>query len=110
MSSLAEVLEFNYPDVEGIRTDGAVITAWPSEAGPEPTAAQITQMTTDFAAIEAAREIRRQVAKSDSLTVEALEKMVAVLVSKGVIQVADLGAEIVDAVNARRALRGDSPL
>ncbi len=53
MSSLAEVLAWRFPGVEGIRTDGSKITGWPAGQGAQPAQSAIDQFTIDFQAVEA---------------------------------------------------------
>jgi len=68
MSSLGEVLEFMFPGVEGIETDGSVITAWPSVGPAQPAQAALDQGFIDFAAakpdIEAGRAADAKIHKT----------------------------------------------
>lgn len=68
MNSLAEVLEFMFPGLEGILTDGNAITSWPPGGPSQPAQVQIDQGFIDFAAakpgIVAGREADMKILKA----------------------------------------------
>ena len=68
MINISGVLEFMFPGLEGIRTDGTKITAWPSGAPIQPSQAEIDQGFIDYATakpdIDAGKEADLKILKA----------------------------------------------
>ena len=73
MSSLAQVLEWKFPNTEGISTGENVATGkmkifdWPLTLGPEPTQAQIIQWTLEFDSLPTPLTLAEEVVAAKTL-------------------------------------------
>jgi len=98
---------FNYQP--GISMRGSEIVKWPVALGPKPTLEQITEWKVEYDAWKAAQDKQEQIDLTNKGLARWVEHLTVRLVTKGVLQKSDIPPNVIDTINARRAIRGQFP-
>lgn len=103
---LGGVLGWKFQHAPGIETRNGRLTRWPAALGPRPTAEQIDAWTQEYRAWREQEDAERACDLPPEETARLLEELIVVLIEERVIPRGKVPVKLLDAMNARRRLRG----
>lgn len=108
--SLGLVLGWKHPGVQGITTRDGKITEWPSQLGSVPDQATIDTWRAEYNAAGDNPTKQAKIDRTNEIMARWVEQLTVTLHSKAILLTADIPKPVRDAIDARRALRGDPPI
>jgi len=107
---LGAVLDYKYPSVQGITVVDDQITEWPTALGSLPTQAQIDTWRTEYLAAKVETDKQARIDKTNDAMARWVEQLTVVLWQKGTLVTGDIPLVVRNAINARRAERGQAAI
>ena len=96
------------PNLTWNEVDGWVL--WDDAIGPKPTPEDIEAWTPAYEAWKAEQERSKRVDRTNDAMARWVEHLTLKLIQKGVLTKADIPPKVLEAINTRRAIRGEEPI